>query len=103
MNGYRQGMARLARVVVPGVPHHVTQRGNRRQATFFHEADYIAYLDLMAEWWHSRMGVLPHAQPCAPDRRTGDRGWIATPVRPPRTASLPERFIRGVRHKRIAG
>ncbi|HKK06668.1 MAG TPA: transposase, partial [Gammaproteobacteria bacterium] len=24
-------MARMARVVVPGYPHHVTQRGNRRQ------------------------------------------------------------------------
>lgn len=24
-------MARLARVVVPGYPHHITQRGNRRQ------------------------------------------------------------------------
>jgi len=43
-------MARLARVVVPDVPHHVTQRGNRRQATFFNEDDYSAYLELMAEW-----------------------------------------------------
>ena len=43
-------MARLARVVVPGVPHHVTQRGNRRQETFFGKADYRAYLELMAEW-----------------------------------------------------
>ena len=43
-------MARLARVIVPGVPHHVTQRGNRRQATFFNDADYAAYLELMAEW-----------------------------------------------------
>ena len=37
-------MARLARVVVPGLPHHVTQRGNRRQPVFFGEADYRAYL-----------------------------------------------------------
>ncbi len=36
-------MARLARVVVPGVPHHVTQRGNRRLDTFFGDADYRAY------------------------------------------------------------
>ena len=43
-------MARLARVVVPGMPHHVTQRGNRRQQTFFRDADYAAYLELMAEW-----------------------------------------------------
>ena len=43
-------MARLARVVVPGMPHHVTQRGNRRQETFFRNDDYQAYLDLMAQW-----------------------------------------------------
>ena len=41
-------MARLARVVVPGVPHHVTQRGNRRLETFFEDDDYRAYLDLLA-------------------------------------------------------
>jgi putative transposase len=28
-------MARMARVVVPGLPHHVTQRGNRREPVFF--------------------------------------------------------------------
>jgi hypothetical protein len=28
-------MARLARTVVAGFPHHVTQRGNRREAIFF--------------------------------------------------------------------
>ena len=42
-------MARQARVVIPGVPHHVTQRGNRRQRTFFVEADYLAYLKIAAE------------------------------------------------------
>ena len=29
------GMARLARLVVPGLPRHITQRGNRRQQVFF--------------------------------------------------------------------
>jgi len=43
-------MARLARVVVPGAAHHVTQRGNRRQRVFFKPTDYRAYIDLMAEW-----------------------------------------------------
>jgi len=43
-------MARIARVVAPGLPHHITQRGNRRQKTFFRDDDYDAYLDLMAEW-----------------------------------------------------
>jgi putative transposase len=32
------------------MPHHVTQRGNRRMTTFFCEADYRAYLSLLAEW-----------------------------------------------------
>ena len=43
-------MARLARVVVPGYPHHVTQRGNRRQQTFFCETDFSVYKSLLAEW-----------------------------------------------------
>ena len=42
-------MARLARVVVPGLPHHVTQRGNRRQEVFFSDDDYGVYRGLMAE------------------------------------------------------
>ncbi|MBF0263527.1 MAG: transposase [Magnetococcales bacterium] len=49
-------MARIARVVAPGLPHHVTQRGNRRQQTFFEEQDYQVYLDLMAEGC-ARFGV----------------------------------------------
>lgn len=43
-------MARIARVVVPGIPHHLTQRGNRRQVTFFGDDDYRLYRALMAEW-----------------------------------------------------
>jgi putative transposase len=42
-------MARLARVVAAGVPHHVTQRGNRRQQVFFGDGDYALYRDLLAE------------------------------------------------------
>jgi putative transposase len=42
-------MARLARVVVPHYPHHVTQRGNRRQKVFFCDDNYVAYITLMAE------------------------------------------------------
>lgn len=42
-------MARMPRLVVPGYPHHVTQRGNRRMNTFFCEDDYLAYLDLLAD------------------------------------------------------
>jgi putative transposase len=43
-------MARVARVVVAGMPHHVTQRGNRRMQTFFGQEDYRAYLALLVEW-----------------------------------------------------
>ena len=32
------------------MPHHVMQRGNRRMRTFLRDADYNAYLGLMAEW-----------------------------------------------------
>ena len=42
-------MARLARLVLPGVPYHVTQRGNRRQQTFFEDGDFALYRDLLAE------------------------------------------------------
>ncbi|MFY0639009.1 transposase [Maricaulis maris] len=41
-------MPRRARIVLPGYPHHITQRGNRRQETFFDDADYALYLDLLA-------------------------------------------------------
>jgi putative transposase len=40
-------MARLARVVVPEAPHHITQRGNRRERVFFEDSDYRLYLDLI--------------------------------------------------------
>jgi REP element-mobilizing transposase RayT len=42
-------MARLARVVIPGLPHHVTQRGNRREAIFFESGDHEIYIDMLAE------------------------------------------------------
>ena len=41
-------MARLARVVIPGLPHHVTQRGNRRSRIFFDDDDYALYRDLLS-------------------------------------------------------
>ena len=42
-------MTRLARMVVGGLPHHVTQRGNRREAIFFEDGDHDIYRDLLAE------------------------------------------------------
>jgi putative transposase len=42
-------MTRLARMVIPGLPHHVTPRGNRREAIFFEDEDHEIYCDMLAE------------------------------------------------------
>lgn len=41
-------MPRPARQVLPGVPHHVTQRGNCRQPIFFGDDDHAFYLSLLS-------------------------------------------------------
>lgn len=41
-------MPRPARIVLPGIGHHVVQRGNRKQRLFFDDADRRAYLKLLA-------------------------------------------------------
>ena len=43
-------MPRLSRTVFAGVPHHVTQRGNRRETVFFTDEDRYAYLDALREY-----------------------------------------------------
>ena len=43
-------MARLARVIIPDCPHHVTQRGNRGENVFFSKADRIKYLTLLSKY-----------------------------------------------------
>lgn len=42
-------MSRIARVVVPGCPHHIVQRGNRRQAVFFNDQDKETYIELISD------------------------------------------------------
>jgi putative transposase len=51
-------MPRAARIVIPGVAHHVTQRGNRQQAIFFGDDDYSAYLNIL------RIALLRHGTRC---------------------------------------
>jgi putative transposase len=41
-------VGKVARVIVSGVPHHVTQRGKRRMQTFFSDDDYRAYMAPLA-------------------------------------------------------
>ena len=43
-------MPRLARIVFAGIPHHITQRGNRRADVFFDNADRARYLKLLKEY-----------------------------------------------------
>jgi putative transposase len=40
-------MARIARVVAPGYPHHIIQLGNRRMNVFFSDDDYLTYITLL--------------------------------------------------------
>ena len=42
-------MFRVARIVIPNCPHHVTQRGNNRQDVFFVDDDRVTYLGLLRE------------------------------------------------------
>jgi len=68
-------MNRVVRVVVPGYPHHVTQRGNRRADVFETDGDRHAYLRFLKKYggaaWPGYLGVLPHAQPHSSHRRPG--------------------------------
>jgi putative transposase len=43
-------MSRIARIVLEGVPYHITQRGYGRQQIFFDERDYVLYLDLLRNY-----------------------------------------------------
>jgi|TARA_B110000967_G_scaffold142547_1_gene145798 hypothetical protein len=51
-------MPRIVRIVIPHYPHHVTQRGNRRQRVFFNDEDYIFYKK------NNRSGIEPSSS-CA--------------------------------------
>jgi len=42
-------MPRIARIIIPGVPHHLTQRGNNRQDVFFVDEDRLIFLRLLKE------------------------------------------------------
>ena len=66
-------MPRMAAVVIPDCPHHLTQRGNRRDGAFFTEADRARYLDLLGQYADTHglaIHVLPHGQ----SRASGGRG-----------------------------
>lgn len=43
-------MPRKARVIDPGMPHHIVQRGHNRNVVFVEDLDYEYYLENLAEW-----------------------------------------------------
>jgi putative transposase len=47
---YDEQMPRIARIVAPGYPHHVTQRGNNRTTVFFDDQDRKTYLELLGKY-----------------------------------------------------
>ncbi|MBI2717339.1 MAG: transposase [Rhizobiales bacterium] len=78
-------MSRLARLVVPGLPHHVTQRGNGGQRVFFADDDYRLFIRLLAEscaaagvvcWAFALMPNHVHAI-LVPDNEDGLRAALA--------------------------
>lgn len=53
-------MPRAARLIVPGYPHHVLQRGHNRQVVFACDEDYLYYLENLGEWLE-RLGCSVYA------------------------------------------
>ncbi len=52
-------MPRKPRFYLPGIPAHIVQRGNDRQAVFFADSDYQVYLDWMFEGAQRKRGQYP--------------------------------------------
>lgn len=42
-------MPRTARIIIPNMPHHIIQRGNRKQDVFFEKKDYLLYLSFLRD------------------------------------------------------
>ncbi len=98
-------MARLARLVIPGMPHHVTQRGNRRQQTFFLRGGLRglpgADGPLVPRRGRGSLGLLPDAQSHPPDCRSIHRTkseagyWRGAPALHAAGERFPEPFLTG--------
>ena len=85
-------MGRLARFVIPGIPHHVTQRGNGRQQAFLCDDDYALYRDLLRAHAAASCGVElgPHAQSCSSQLlRAGEDEPLSMALRRAETVGRP--------------
>lgn len=70
-------MSRIARVVIPDCPHHIIQRGNRRQRVFFWEQDRTYYLRLLKK--HGDLEGISYLAYCLMDNHVH---LVAVPKRP---------------------
>ena len=70
-------MPRMARAVLPGVPHHLTQRGLDRGDIFFHTSDYEVYLS-QVRTHAARFGADLLGYCCM----TNHVHWVAVPQEP---------------------
>jgi putative transposase len=68
-------MGRIARVVIPGIPHHVTQRGNDRQRIFYSDDEHCRYLALYRHYG-LRLGLKTFAY-CLMDNHVH---WVVVPA-----------------------
>ena len=84
-------MARMARGVAPGIPHHITQRGNRRQETFFCAEDSQAYIGRMPEW----RGKTTRSARWRRCWRRWAIGWTVSPREPRRRRSRNSAAMNG--------
>ena len=63
-------MPRQARVIVPGFPHHIVQRGHNRQPVFVERRDFEYYLANLQEWKQVyELGGHGDFQPSCPNNR----------------------------------
>jgi len=101
-------MARLPRVVIADVPHHVTQRGNARQVILGDDADRSAYIELLRQYCElyrlSLLGLLPDVESCALDRDSPDpRSFVANSQTDPWTVRVLLERAPVVERARVAG
>jgi REP-associated tyrosine transposase len=95
-------MARLARVIALDTPHHITQRGNARQAVFGSDADRGVYLQLLAQYCelyrlslagyclmsnHVHLIAIPRLPESLPNALKGAHGRYATYLNARRASS----------------
>ncbi len=87
-------MARLPRLALAGLPHHVIQRGHNLQPVFMDADDRQAYLDALRET-SAVLQVLVHGYVLMPDH-------VHLLVTPPRSEALGQ-LMQGVGRRYVAG